>query len=26
VDPVPYPLFLRKNLVTPEIEPGPLDL
>jgi hypothetical protein len=26
VDPVPDPLLLRRNLVTPGIEPGPLDL
>jgi hypothetical protein len=26
VDPVPDPLLLRKNLVAPGIEPGPLDL
>jgi hypothetical protein len=26
VDPVPDPLLLRKNLVGPGIEPGPLDL
>jgi hypothetical protein len=26
VDPVPDPLLLRKNLVAPGIEPGPLNL
>jgi hypothetical protein len=26
VDPVPDPLLLRKNLVAPGIEPGPLDI
>jgi hypothetical protein len=26
VDPVPDPLLLRKNLVAPGIEPGPLDM